>query len=86
MMDWTGFFVGSITTMMIYAFYTMGKESEEDELEVEAAEGEVEVPDFQARHVTMSCQTCRKLKRHKEIEPNLYQCVKCKRHVDLRAS
>ncbi|ECD6517445.1 hypothetical protein E2329_23585, partial [Salmonella enterica subsp. enterica] len=78
MMDWTGFFVGSITTMMIYAFYTMGKESEEDELEVEAAEGEVEVHGFQARHVTMSCQTCRKLKHHKEIEPNLYQCVKCK--------
>lgn len=86
MMDWTGFFIGGITTMMIYTFYTIGKESEEEELEVEAADGEVEVHDFQARHVTLSCQTCRKLKRHKEIEPNLYQCVKCKRHVDLRAS
>ena len=73
--------------MMIYTFYTIGKESdEEEELEVEAADDDVEVHDFQARHVTMSCQTCRKLKRHKEIEPNLYQCVKCKRHVDLRAS
>lgn len=88
MMDWTGFFVGSITTLMIYAFYSLGKESDEEELEsAEEVNGEdIEVHDFQARHVTLSCQTCRKLKRHKEIEPNLYQCVKCKRHVDLRAS
>lgn len=36
------------------------------------------------RYVTLSCQTCRKLKRHKEIETDLYQCVTCKRQVDLR--
>ncbi|MEH7484833.1 hypothetical protein V7157_27945 [Neobacillus drentensis] len=37
-----------------------------------------------ARHVILSCQTCRKLKKHREIKQNLYQCIKCRRHVDLR--
>lgn len=38
----------------------------------------------EGRHVELSCQTCRKLKRHREVEPNLFVCTKCRRHIDLR--
>jgi hypothetical protein len=43
-----------------------------------------EIYEFNMPHNTMFCQTCRKLKKHKEVKLNLYQCVKCKRNVDLR--
>jgi acetyl-CoA carboxylase beta subunit len=69
---------------LAYALYSVGMDSEEEFEEV--PESSVIVNDFSGRHVTLSCQSCRKLKRHKEVEPNLFQCTKCKRHVDLRAS
>lgn len=42
---------------------------------------EVESP---GRLVTLSCQTCRKLKRHREIKVDLFECTRCKRSIDLR--
>lgn len=36
------------------------------------------------RLVTLSCQSCRKLKHHREIQENLFVCTKCRRHIDLR--
>lgn len=66
--------------------FAMFSNNDNDEIEFESVEGDLEVDDFQVRHITLSCQTCRKLKKHKEVEPNLFQCCKCKRHVDLRAS
>lgn len=79
-MFWSGVVAGSILTLFTYCLFTS---DEEDNLD-DQHEDELEVNDFSTRHVTLSCQTCRKLKRHKEIEQNLFQCVKCKRHIDIR--
>jgi acetyl-CoA carboxylase beta subunit len=86
-MSWHSFIVGVVSTLFAYALFSSGNEEEEHDPELtENDEDGIEVHDFQSRHVTLSCQSCRKLKKHKEIKPNLFQCVKCKRHVDLRAS
>jgi acetyl-CoA carboxylase beta subunit len=82
-MNWISFITGGITALFMYALFTSDNGNVE---EIEDVEEEFEINDFNTRHVTMSCQTCRKLKRHKEVRPNLFQCVKCKRHVDIRAS
>ncbi|WP_342515479.1 hypothetical protein [Sutcliffiella sp. FSL R7-0096] len=36
------------------------------------------------RLVTLSCQTCRKLKHHLEIQEDLFECTKCGRQIDVR--
>ncbi|MEH7275587.1 hypothetical protein [Neobacillus vireti] len=81
-MSWVSYITGGMTVILAYAFYAVGMENGEVELAVE--ENNLMVNDFSGRYVTLSCQTCRKLKRHKEVEPNLFQCTKCKRHVDIR--
>ncbi|WP_419954759.1 hypothetical protein ACN6MT_03090 [Neobacillus niacini] len=83
-MSWISYITGGMTVILAYAFYVVGMDDEEEELLSE--ENNVGLNDFSGRHVTLSCQTCRKLKRHKEVEPNLFQCTKCKRHVDIRVS
>jgi acetyl-CoA carboxylase beta subunit len=82
-MNWISYISGGMTVLLTYAMFTT---DEEEVLEVESNETEdnLVVNDFTGRFVTLSCQTCRKLKKHKEIEPNLFQCTKCKRHTDLR--
>ncbi|KMY49583.1 hypothetical protein [Peribacillus loiseleuriae] len=84
-MEWISFLTGAMGTAFAFALFSNNDDAE-IETEFETDDSELEVNDFSVRHVTLSCQTCRKLKRHKEIEANLYQCTKCKRHVDLRAS
>lgn len=84
-MSWISFATGAFTVLFAYALFKEDVVEEHDE-EMDLDQDEVEINDFSSRHVTLSCQTCRKLKRHKEVTPNLYQCVKCKRHIDLRAS
>jgi acetyl-CoA carboxylase beta subunit len=81
-MTWISYITGGMTMILAYAFYAVGMEDGEEELGEE--ENDVVVNDFSGRYVTLSCQTCRKLKRHKEVEQNLFQCTKCKRHVDIR--
>lgn len=81
-MNWNDFFMGVVMTVFTYVVFTHKQEEEE----IEEQGGDMEVHDFQSRHVTLSCQTCRKLKKHKEVEPGIFQCVKCKRHVDIRVS
>jgi acetyl-CoA carboxylase beta subunit len=83
-MSWISYITGGMTVILAYAFYAVGMDDEEEELG--AVENNVVVNDFSGRYVTLSCQTCRKLKRHKEVEPNLFQCTRCKRHVDIRVS
>lgn len=82
-MDLISFTTGLMSAVFAYALFTQKEEVIED-LEGEHEEELVINDGSTGRHVTMSCQTCRKLKKHKEVEPNLYQCCKCKRHVDLR--
>ncbi|MFP7300516.1 hypothetical protein [Neobacillus niacini] len=81
-MSWISYITGGMTVILAYAFYSVGMEDEEEELGEE--ENNVVVNDLSGRYVTLSCQTCRKLKRHKEVKLNLFQCTKCKRHVDIR--
>lgn len=83
-MEWISFGTGLMAAAMAFALFSNSQE--EDELDEEIVEDELVINGAPGRHVTLSCQTCRKLKKHKEIKSNLYQCCKCKRHVDLRAS
>lgn len=89
-MEWHSFVVGLISAAIAFAMFSESEEAEVDEVAGHTGQtgvgSDLDIHDFSSRHVTLSCQTCRKLKRHKEIEPNLFQCVKCKRHVDIRAS
>lgn len=80
-MSWISFITGGMTVIMAYAFFSGGAEDDE-ELVVEA---DLVINEGSGRHVTLSCQTCRKLKRHREVRPNVFQCTKCKRHVDISA-
>lgn len=83
-MSWVSFISGGMVVIFVYALFSPVWE---EEIVNDLQENdEIEVHDFQTRYVTLSCQTCRKLKKHKEVKPNLFQCMKCKRHVDLRAS
>jgi hypothetical protein len=83
--NWQDFIMGGMSVMLAYALFSSGQGEEESGLYPEGTSVEnVSVNDFSGRHVILSCQTCRKQKRHKEIEPNLYQCTKCRRHIDLR--
>jgi acetyl-CoA carboxylase beta subunit len=81
-MSWVSFITGGLTVIMAYAFFSVGAEDDED---IDGAESDLVINEGSGRHVTLSCQTCRKLKRHREIRPNVFQCCKCKRHVDISA-
>jgi PHP family Zn ribbon phosphoesterase len=80
-MSWVSFISGGLA--VLFAFALFHNEKEEIEMEQERVVGDG-FAGTTGRYVTLSCQTCRKLKRHQEIEANLYECSKCKRLVDLR--
>lgn len=70
-----------VSVLMTYAFFTM------DEDEEPAKEIKKDSPkEPSGRTTIISCTTCRKQKRHREIESNVWECTKCKRKIDLRAS
>jgi hypothetical protein len=83
-MDGFSFIVGGMTVLLGYVFLSVGLEGGAEEGEIIEPESSLMVNGISNRHVMMSCQTCRKLKKHKEVEKDLYQCTKCKRHTDLR--
>ncbi|TKC15662.1 hypothetical protein [Robertmurraya kyonggiensis] len=84
-MDWISFLTGGTCVALAFALFTSSHDDEEDDIIIdEETESELVVNGHAERNVIMSCQTCRKLKKHREIKPNLFQCIKCKRHVDLR--
>ncbi|MEC1726908.1 hypothetical protein P9E34_19545 [Schinkia azotoformans] len=82
LLDYVDFISGAISVGVAYAMF----KGNDDEIIINDDDNE----DFEdneegsGRLVTMSCQGCRKLKKHKEVKHNLYQCTKCKRLVDLR--
>lgn len=79
-MSWASFITGGLTVLMAYALFSAGTDDEE---EFDGVESDLVINEGSGRHVTLSCQTCRKLKRHREVRPNVFQCTKCKRHVDI---
>lgn len=88
-MDWISFGSGFIVASLVFVLFSDGREDYELELEEHPDHTDptdIEINDFKGRYVILSCQSCRKLKKHREVEPNLYQCTKCKRPVDLRVS
>ncbi|CEG28059.1 hypothetical protein [Bacillus sp. B-jedd] len=81
-MSWISFMSGVLVTIFAYNLFTYNIEEDGEEV----FENEIEINGFSGRLVTLSCQTCRKLKKHRELQPSLYQCTRCNRYVDLRAS
>jgi uncharacterized paraquat-inducible protein A len=76
---------GGITSLFTYLLFTTNKVEEEvSEEELDDTDPDFVVNDFTNRHVKTYCQTCRKIKSHKEIQKDLYQCSRCKRQIDLR--
>lgn len=84
-MIWHNIIVGGMTVLMAYAFFAMDEDEAVEKIKMKD-NGHTIVNMPSGRLVTLSCQTCRKLKKHREIETNLYECTKCKRKIDLRAS
>lgn len=80
-MSITSFIVGFMAACLIGSFFNDDKPEKE-----EVYEDEIKIHDYPGRKLILSCQTCRKLKNHMEVEPGLFQCVKCKRKVDIRVS
>lgn len=83
-MEWVSFLTGVLGAAFAFSLFKDNQESEEDETDPVEEENELIVNSHTGRSVTLSCQTCRKLKKHKEVEQDLFQCMKCKRYVDLR--
>jgi acetyl-CoA carboxylase beta subunit len=76
------YILGILTVVIAYAFYDAGREEEVDTEE----ESNLVVNDFSRKLYQMSCQTCRKIKNHREVEAKVYECTRCKRRTDLTAS
>lgn len=86
-MDWIGIATGMIGTMFLFAL--ISDREEEDDLELDSCHtdnSDLIVNDSKGRSTTLYCESCRKQKRHAEIERDLWQCTRCKRHTDLRAA
>jgi hypothetical protein len=73
------FVLGGMTVIFAYVFYSMGMEDEEEILEPELV-----VNGLSNKLIVMSCQGCRKLKNHREVEPGVFACVKCHRPTYTR--
>jgi uncharacterized paraquat-inducible protein A len=80
-MSMVSFICGGITVMLSYAFYCMGMESEE----IEETDEELMVNEYSRRLHQMSCQTCRKIKNHREVEQRVFECTRCHRRTNLNA-
>lgn len=82
LLNYVDFITGALSVGFAYALF----KGDDDEIVINDNDNE----DFEdneegsGRLVTMSCQGCRKLKKHQEVKPNIYKCTKCKRIVDLR--
>lgn len=79
-MDWVSLMTGVVGTALAFALFSQTVEEEQETTE----ESGITVNTSNGRLVEISCQTCRKLKRHREIEDYLFECTKCKRRIDLR--
>lgn len=72
-MSWISFATGCVTVLLAYAMFSQQHLEEEEETEL-VINGSGKLREF-------SCQTCRKLKNHREVEPGVFECVKCHRRI-----
>jgi hypothetical protein len=79
-MSWVSFITGGLSVILAYAFFSAG---DDEEVEILEPGNGLVVNGVSKRFFQISCQTCRKLKNHREIEPNVYECTRCKRVTDL---
>lgn len=79
-MELVSVLTGVLATSFAFCLFRNQQDVQEDEEDVNLTGG----LESEGRLVELSCQTCRKLKRHREVEPNLFECTKCRRHIDLR--
>lgn len=85
--DYVDFISGAMTTVFAYSLFKSDKNNEPVQDPSEYGEGYLNNYDYDGeygRTVILTCQTCRKQQKHKEVEHNLYRCTKCKRYIDLR--
>jgi hypothetical protein len=85
-MSWHDFILGGMTVILAYVFYSIGKEGEELEGEIFEPPTGLVVNGVSKHLHQLSCQTCRKIKNHREIEPRVFECTKCKRRTNLKVS
>jgi acetyl-CoA carboxylase beta subunit len=81
-MDMVSYLTGCLAGLVVIAIVKMSKNI----IKKYKSRYVNEIYEFHKRYINMFCPKCRKLKKHKEVKPYLFQCVKCKRHTDLRAS
>lgn len=85
-MDLTSLVIGGMAVIIAQVFYSIGRE---DILEVEIIEpesGELVVTEGSRKTFDLLCANCRKFKRHREVEPRVFECTKCNRRTNLRVS
>jgi hypothetical protein len=73
------FITGVMFVLLVYALFSMAN-LESDELVFEGEENGIGLSN---RKYELSCQTCRKLKAHIEVEPRVFECCKCHRRTYL---
>lgn len=75
------YITGFMSACIAYALFMDGVDEEPEEV---VEENGLTVHTHLGRLMEIYCQTCRKLKRHRELEEYLFECTKCKRRIDLR--
>lgn len=87
-MNWTDFLLGGMSVLLAQAVISIGLETEEitEDMSPAPEPDNVVVNDFSRKRVVLYCEDCRKKQYHKIVQPNLYQCNRCKRTTDLRVS
>jgi hypothetical protein len=82
-MNWTDFLLGAVTVVIGYVFLSIGLEHEDTLDEPDISENNIVVTNLSNKFFQLSCQTCRKIKNHREIAPRVFECSKCKRRTNL---
>ena len=79
-MMWISYLSGVLSVALAYAIFSS---HESDELELdEVDDGGITINEGSSRIKVLPCQTCRKLNRHREVRPHVFECNKCGRILD----
>jgi hypothetical protein len=73
----------TLTCLLSYSFIKQGLEDEEEITEAEHPPTDINDYQLSSKLKEISCQTCRKLKKHREVTLNVWECTKCKRRINL---